>query len=160
MTLALLQQLKQTIMKHSKLLFTIALSGLLLTACTKDDIVDPVQNATNGTTKGQKAPAIWADCEAFATIATPTNFSPTAGNFDEIYVGANFMNGMGLLSESKPGDQDYNGGRWHVNTLKMGVDVDKYENVCSVMDLDLNDFQSTMTYFECPLLPIRGNSGN
>jgi len=115
-------------------------SGLPLTACTKDDIVDPVKNATNnGTTKGNKVPAIWTDCEAFATIATPANFTPNMGNFDQIYAGSIFMNGMGLLFESMPGGQNYNGGRWHMNTLKAAVDIDKYENLYNVGDIDLND---------------------
>jgi hypothetical protein len=61
--------------------------------------------------------------------------------------------GIGLISESKPGDQDYNGGRWHLNVLKPTVSPNKYLTACSVEDLDLNDFESTQDYFECPLLP-------
>lgn len=104
--------------------------------------------------KGQ----IWADCELFGTVGTPTSFKPTSGNFDELYNTGNFKDGVGAISESKPGDTDYNGGRWHVNILKAGVDPNKYQNACSVSDLDLNDFEGTSTYFECPLLPRRGNN--
>jgi hypothetical protein len=43
-----------------------------------------------------------------------------------------------------------------MNVLKEGVPADKYANACSVEDLDLNDFESTSNYFECPLLPRRG----
>ena len=149
------------------------MSGIILSSCNKDTDLQPrpddikvnqtqthesqdVDVLSQGAQK--KSPAIWADCEAFATIATPANFSPNAGNFDELYTGANFMNGMGAVSESKPGDQDYNGGRWHVNTLKPDVNPDKYNNVCSVDGIDPADFMSTDTYFECPLRPVRGNS--
>ena len=48
---------------------------------------------------------------------------------------------------------DYNGGRWHVNTLKAGVDPGKYMDACSVEELDLADFESTSKYFSCPITP-------
>ena len=103
-------------------------------------------------------PLSWGDCELFAGVVTNAEFNPANGNFDELYAGGNgFADGVGLISESKPGDQDYNGGRWHLNLLKEGVDPDKYAGACSVEDLDLNDFESTTNYFECPMLPRRGN---
>ena len=89
------------------------------------------------------------------TIAT---FKPN-GPFDELYAGGNgFLDGVPLISESGPGDKDYNGGRWHLNVLKAGVDPDLYSDsgACSVEDLDPNDFMSTDVYFECPLFPRRG----
>ncbi len=102
-------------------------------------------------------PQAWVDCELYQSLVTPTSFSPDAGNFDELYAGGNgFKDGVPLISDSGPGDTDYNGGRWHVNMLKMGVDPDKYADACSVDDLDLSDFNSTANYFECPLLPRRG----
>ena len=102
-------------------------------------------------------PAGWADCELFDGVVTSTSFKPTAGNFDELYMGGNgFKDGVGLISESKPGDPDYNGGRWHVNRLKGSVNPNKYVNACRVEDLDLTDFEPTDTYFVCPLLPRRG----
>jgi hypothetical protein len=61
-----------------------------------------------------------------------------------------------LISESKPGDRDYNGGRWRLNTLRAGVDPDKCASACRVEDLDPRDFEPTCRYFECPLLPRRG----
>lgn len=101
--------------------------------------------------KGQ----IWADCEVYETVATPTNL-PVKGSFDELYMNpSGFQGGIGAISESKPGDMDYNGGRWHVNVLKSTIDPAKYSSACSVDDLDLEDFMSTTTYFVCPLLPTR-----
>jgi hypothetical protein len=103
-------------------------------------------------------PHIWADCELFVSVATPATFDPPHGPFDELYAsGSGFKDGVPLISECKPGDQDYNGGRWHLNVLKEGVPEDKYADACSVEDLDLLDFESTDQYFECPLQPRRGN---
>lgn len=115
--------------------------------------------AGNAFSQGRPHTTAWVDCELFGSVVTAATFSPEQGNFDELYSGTNgFQDGVGLISESKPGDQDYNGGRWHLNLLKEGVDPDKYSDACSVEDLDLNDFESTDTYFECPLLPRRGNN--
>lgn len=98
---------------------------------------------------------IWSHCDVYGTRGTKTAFKPGHGKFDELYTGATFKDGIGAISESAPGDTDFNGGRWHVNTLKDGVPADKYADACSVDDLDLNDFESSSTYFECPMLPLR-----
>lgn len=145
-------------MKLSSLFFSLLIFAFVLSSCSEqNDIVPNDTQQPNAQLK--KSPAIWGDCEAFATNGTKSSFKPTAGKFDELYNGANFKDGLGAVSESKPGDKDYNGGRWHVNTLKSGVDPDKYNDVCSVDDpnFDPNDFESTSTYFECPMRPIRGN---
>ena len=102
-------------------------------------------------------PTTWVDGELFAGVVTPATFDPASGNFDELYGGCDF-NGASLISESKPGDQDYNGGRWHLNVLKDGVDCAKYATADADTALDPNDFMSTDQYFECPLLPRRGNN--
>ena len=58
-------------------------------------------------------PQTWVDCERFDGVVTPANFDPESDPFDELYTGGNgFLDGVPLISESKPGDQDYNGGRW------------------------------------------------
>ena len=107
--------------------------------------------------KARPRPETWVDGERFAGVVTPATFDPANGNFDELYeCGASGKDGVPLVSESKPGDQDYNGGRWHLNVLKLEVDADKYVNASSVAELDVNDFVSTADYFECPLLPTRG----
>lgn len=105
---------------------------------------------------GNPREQVWADGELFGTVVTPATFKPESGNFDELYAGATFRGGIGLISESKPGDRDYNGGRWHLNVLKPGVDPNKYASAYRVEDLDPNDFMPTSRYFECPLLPLQG----
>jgi hypothetical protein len=108
-------------------------------------------------------PTTWVDGEQFAGVVTPATFDPESDPFDELYAacgdeGGGFKNGAPLISESKPGDQDYNGGRWHKNVVRDSVACDKYNGASSVEDLDLSDFMSTDEYFECPLLPRRGNN--
>jgi len=114
-------------------------------------------------------PQTWVREELFNGVVTPATFDPESDPFDELYhgfvgetgtsQGNGFLNGVPLISESKPGDQDYNGGRWHLNILKAGVDPNKYLNADSLADLDLDDFEPQDVYFECPLLPSRGNGG-
>ena len=83
-------------------------------------------------------PQTWVDGELFDGVVTPATFDPASDPFDELYTGGNgFRDGKPLISESKPGDQDYSGGRWHLNVLKVGVDPDKYANADRVEDLDL-----------------------
>lgn len=108
-------------------------------------------------------PQTWVDGELFGGVVTPAKFDPANGKFDELYMcgPSGFKDGVPLISDAGPGNTDYNGGRWHVNVLKPGVPCSKYANADSDQDLDLGDFQEgTMpaTYFECPLLPLRGNN--
>jgi hypothetical protein len=157
----------------------LVLASLAILGCTNDEISLPENtenvgvegiSSTASTSKISSAitslktlprPTTWVDCELFAGVVTPATFKPEAGKFDELYAGGNgFKDGSPLISESKPGDQDYNGGRWHLNVLKGKEHVDpaKYQKACSVEQLDLNDFTSTDQYFECPLLPRRGGN--
>ncbi len=107
---------------------------------------------------------VWVDGEKFATVVTPATFNPESGNFDELYALSAppgtfvFADGVPLISDSKPGDQDYNGGRWHLNVLTDSANAALYAGAMRVEDLDLSHFTSTDVYFECPLLPQRGNN--
>lgn len=135
-------------MRTSVLGFTLALGAVVLLVGIR----------SSGAQGPNPRPQTWVDCELFGGVVTPATFNPASDPFDELYAGGNgFKNGAPLVSEAKPGDQDYNGGRWHLNTLKADVSPDKYANACKVEDLDLDDFESTENYFECPLLPRRGS---
>jgi hypothetical protein len=104
---------------------------------------------------GRPREQVWADGELFGTVVTPAQFNAGQGNFDELYLcPGGFKDGLSLISESKPGDQDYNGGRWHLNVIAEGMDCNP--NADSVEDLNLANFVATDQYFECPLLPMRG----
>ncbi len=150
-----------------KFLSIILFSALLLTiACSveeannaalEDNNMALIQRLSNVTTTASKLdqPPIWADCDLYSGIVTPATFKPESDPFDELYVMpmAMFYDGVPLISDSKPGDQDYNGGRWHLNVLKAGVDPVKYATACQLGDLDTMDFDSTDAYFGCPLRP-------
>ncbi|HMC00382.1 MAG TPA: hypothetical protein VKN14_04995 [Flavobacteriaceae bacterium] len=147
---------------RKSIVITLFFALMMVVGCTAND-VEPVDSSLKEDLTAQAkrfSSTIWADCEAFGTLGTKSSFKASAGNFDELYNGAHFKDGLGAISESKQGDKDFNGGRWHVNTLKEGVDPNKYWSACSVEDLYSidnefwNDFESTSTYFECPLIPL------
>ena len=108
-------------------------------------------------------PQTWVDGELFNGVVTPATFKPESDPFDELYScsgppASSFRDGVPLISESKPGDADYNGGWWHLNVaIDSAACLQDYSDATSVEDLDLNDFMSTPNYFECPLLPVRGH---
>lgn len=148
-------------MRRVFVLFAVLLTG----ACSEQsEVTAPVQDlepsfasSVAEAMRARPRPQSWVDGELFAGIVTPATFDPESDPFDELYAGGDgFLDGVPLISEAKPGDQDYNGGRWHLNLLKAGVAADKYADATSVEDLDLDDFESTPNYFECPLLPVRG----
>jgi hypothetical protein len=62
-------------------------------------------------------PAFWIDGSLYRTVATPTDLSGTgapAGTYDVIY---DFGGTQRNVADAKPGDTDYNGGRWSVHQL-------------------------------------------
>ena len=115
--------------------------------------IDNVQAKSNNARPKTK---VWSDGNLYRSVVTPAVFDGEKGNYDKLYAG-NFYDGIGLISESKPGDQDYNGGRWNLQVLKDGVTTD-YTMATSDTDLDPMDFVSADTYFECPLLPTNGKN--
>ncbi len=66
---------------------------------------------------GVSGPAFWVDGTLYRTVATPTDLSGTgapASTYDAIYAfGGEQLN----VADAKPGDTDYNGGRWAVHEL-------------------------------------------
>ena len=56
----------------------------------------------------------YIDDVLYRTVATPTDFTGTgapASTYDKIYA---LGNGLANVAEAKPGDTDFNGGRWAV----------------------------------------------
>jgi len=146
-------------MKKLKVIIPMLSFLMIMASCEQES--DPVPAQTSITdaqakaNNGRPKTMIWSDGLLFESVVTPAVFDGDHGNYDKLFAageGKSFQDGIGLISESKPGDQDYNGGRWHAYVLKQGVKTD-YSNACSVEDLDLNDFEPTDNYFECPLLP-------
>jgi hypothetical protein len=143
-------------------LFLVLVFTVFMQSCQRDDMaMSPQISESSG---GEQIPnlakniraTIWADGELFETFGTPTEFHADNGPFD-ILVHGNFKDGIGAIAESKPGDRDFNGGRWNVYDPKTDLG-NKYDNADSFEDLDLNDFEASGLYFECPMLPLRGNN--
>ena len=115
--------------------------------------------------------AIWANSNLYGTVLTDTSFNaPPAGSTDTLYnFGMSGLGGQRAVSESAPGDSDYNGGRWSVKAvvftdqgkavhdpdgdgmvnfeLKSAEDVLHHEALGHIVIMD------TGIYFECPLIP-------
>jgi hypothetical protein len=73
---------------------------------------------------GVSGPAFWIDGALYRTVATPTDLSGTGApefTYDAIYAfGGKQLN----VAESKPGDRDFNGGRWAVHELAFPAGYD------------------------------------
>ena len=84
---------------------------------------------------GVSGPAFWIDGTLYRTVATPTDLSGTgapASSYDAIYsFGGNQRN----VAEAKPGDRDFNGGRWQVHELAF---PDGYAAALAAGDTDGN----------------------
>ena len=66
---------------------------------------------------GVSGPAFWIDGQLYRTVATPTDLADTgapASTYDAIY---SFGGAQRNVAEAKPGDTDFNGGRWAVHEL-------------------------------------------
>lgn len=115
---------------------------------------------------GPPGGAIWADGYAYKTIATPAHFK-NKGPKDGIYVFDN-LEGQNPVAEAKPGDQDYNGGRWQVYVLDFtdeGLAIHDADNN-GMADFELTSWEDVQAHiglghlemvamgpsFECPLI--------
>lgn len=73
-------------------------------------LAGPAQAAVSG-------PAFWIDGSVYRTVSTPTDLSGTGApesSYDAIY---SFGGAQLNVAEAKPGDTDFNGGRWEVHQL-------------------------------------------
>ena len=104
----------------------------------------------------------YVDGAQYRTVGTPTDFGATgapARSFDRIYVlGDGLMN----VAEAKPGDRDYNGGRWMVLPLSWAAGVTPVQ-LTSAEQVEayaaagmLTIASSPVKLFECPVIPLPG----
>lgn len=113
--------------------------------------------------------AIWCDGELFGVTLTPKDL-PMKGPFDALYnFGGSGLSGQRSVSESKPGDRDYNGGRWvvlPVTFTELGLSIhdpdgDGAVNFELTSDAQILQHQALghltigdpVRYFVCPLHP-------
>lgn len=148
-------------MKKLNLIIPVVSVLMIMASCEQEgDPVpahDPIDQVQARSDKAPSKTMVWSDGLIYESVVTPAVFDGDKGNYDKLYA-ANFSGDIGLISEAKPGDKDYNGGRWDMCVLKEGVDADKYSEATSDQELDPNDFMSTGNYFECPLLPRKQNN--
>lgn len=104
--------------------------------------------------------AFYVDGVRFRTIATPTDLSGTgapAHSFDLIYA---LGNGLANVAEAKPGDSDYNGGRWMVlpvTWLSTPVQLTSAEQVLAAEEAGLLTIATApVQMFVCPAIPDNG----
>lgn len=109
---------------------------------------------------GPPGPAFYVDGAIYRTVGTPTDFSGTgapASTYDRIYgLGDGLMN----VAESKPGDRDYNGGRWMVLPVTWNVTPVQLTSAEQVEAYDaagwLTIADAPIRQFECPVIPVGG----
>jgi hypothetical protein len=110
---------------------------------------------------GPPAPSFYVDGALYRTIGTPTDLSGTGApddSYDAIYaLGGSLMN----VSEAKPGDRDYNGGRWQVFPVEwhvMPVQLTSAEQVLAYeADGKLTVSDTSIQSFVCPVIRVSGS---
>lgn len=112
---------------------------------------------------GPPSLAFYVDGVQYRTVGTPTDFSRTgapAHSYDRIFV---LGSGLANVAEAKPGDRDFNGGRWMVLpvTWSQGVTPVQLTSAEQVMAYAANGMLTIATspvkLFECPVIPVSGH---
>jgi len=109
--------------------------------------------------------AFYIDDVRYRTVGTPTDFFGTGApesTYDKIY---NLGTGINV-AEAKPGDSDFNGGRWLVYTVTwaQGVTPVQYTNDQQILDaqdaglLTINPVP--VKAFFCNVAPVPGSNGH
>jgi hypothetical protein len=108
---------------------------------------------------GPPGVAFYVDGAQYRTVGTPTDLFGTgapAHTYDTIYaLGGSLMN----VAEAKPGDRDYNGGRWLVRPVTwhvMPVQLTSAEDVEAWADLGFLSIGDPVRSFVCPVIPVPG----
>lgn len=105
---------------------------------------------------GPPSLSFYVDGVQFRTIGTPTDLSNTgapAHSFDRIYaLGGDLAN----VAEAKPGDRDYNGGRWMVLPVTWNttpVQLTSAEQVLAYAEAGMLTIGATpVKLFVCPVI--------
>lgn len=113
---------------------------------------------------GPPAPAFYVDGSWYRTVGTPTDLSGTGApvsSYDVIYA---LGSGLANVAEAKPGDTDYNGGRWRVLpvTWAMGVMPVQLTSAEDVLQAEADGLltigSEPVKQFVCPVIPLQGNA--
>ncbi|HEX4898159.1 MAG TPA: hypothetical protein VFV53_07320 [Candidatus Limnocylindrales bacterium] len=108
---------------------------------------------------GPPSLAFYVDDVRYRTVGTPTDFTNTGApsfTYDRIYaLGSGLIN----VAEAKPGDRDFNGGRWMVLPITWSagvtpVQLTNAEDVEAWADAGLLTIATTPAkQFLCPVIP-------
>jgi hypothetical protein len=150
--------------------FAKALAGAVIASIGLFGLAATASAERGGGAGGVTGPAFYVDGELYRTVGTPTDFSGTgapAHTYDIIYdLGPDVTN----VAESKPGDRDYNGGRWQVHAVSFddydmavvagdmngnGI-LDSAEEVEAAIGSDHAVDNGVVKSFLCPVIPIPG----
>lgn len=104
----------------------------------------------------------YVDGATYRTVGTPTDFSGTGApthTYDAIYaLGGDLLN----VAEAKPGDRDYNGGRWMVLPVTWHVTPVQLTSAEAVLAAEaaghLTIADEPVRQFECPVIPMSGRN--
>jgi len=117
--------------------------------------------ATGALAGGPPSLGFYVDDVRYRTVGTPTDFFGTGApesSYDKIY---NLGTGINV-AEAKPGDRDFNGGRWLVYTVQWHVTPVQYTNVEDIYaaadrgDLTINP--EPVKAFFCNVAPVPGSN--
>jgi hypothetical protein len=110
--------------------------------------------------------AFYVDDVRYRTVGTPTDYFGTGApdfTYDKIYaLGAGLIN----VAEAKPGDTDFNGGRWQVIpiTWTQGVTPVQYTNDGQIWAAQaaglLTIGSAPIREFFCSVSPVPGSNAN
>jgi len=116
--------------------------------------------ATSVAAGGPPSLAFYVDGARYRTVGTPTDFSGTgapASSYDRIYA---LGNGLVNVAEAKPGDRDFNGGRWMVLPVTWHVAPVQLTSAEQVEAMAANGSlhiaAAPVKLFECPVIPVGG----
>ena len=116
--------------------------------------------ATSVAAGGPPSLAFYVDGIQYRTVGTPTDFSHTgapASSYDRIYA---LGDGLANVAEAKPGDRDFNGGRWMVLPVTWNtapVQLTSAEQVEAYAAQGWLTIATTpVKQFECPVIPAKG----
>ncbi|HJP90298.1 MAG TPA: hypothetical protein VJ850_14785 [Candidatus Limnocylindrales bacterium] len=105
--------------------------------------------------------SFYIDDTRYRTVGTPTDFTNTgapASTYDVIYA---LGNGLINVATSKPGDTDFNGGRWAVYAITWNVTPVQYTNDADILAAadrgDLTISSSPVKLFFCNVAVVPGS---
>jgi hypothetical protein len=107
---------------------------------------------------GPPSAGFYVDGALYRTIATPTDLSGTGAprhSFDTIYA---LGDGLINVAEAKPGDRDYNGGRWMVTAIEwhtVPTQLTSAEEVLAAEAAGDLSIGGVVRMFVCPVIKLK-----